>query len=81
MTWGSLDGPGFVSEQDAMWLDQVAALLAAADQDPGVEDQLWQRYRDDEDLHPGATVIQASSTSDHMQTVDLDRPTHVTDRR
>ena len=73
--WGRMGAPEeSVSEQDATWLDLLATLIAAADEDPEVDEQLWQRYRADEDLHPGATVIQASPLSDHVQTVDLERP-------
>lgn len=73
--WGRMGAPEeSVSEEDATWLDPVATMLAAADEDPGVEEELWQRYRIDEDPHPGATVIQASPLSDQTQTVSLNRP-------
>jgi transglutaminase superfamily protein len=56
---GELDAP--VSEEDAAWVDEVAALLLAADEgDLEAEHRLLARYRADDGLHPGPTIIQAS---------------------
>jgi hypothetical protein len=60
--WGRIGEPGSpVSDEDARWMDEVAALLLAADAgDLAAEDRLLARYRVDEGLHPGATVLQGS---------------------
>lgn len=60
--WGRMDAPGSpVSDEDARWLDGVAALLLDADGgDLVAERRLLDTYRADDGLHPGSTVIQAS---------------------
>ena len=60
--WGRIGEPGSpVSDEDARWIDEVAALLLAADAgDLAAEHRLLARYRVDEGLHPGATVLQGS---------------------
>src|SRR5918995_134569 len=60
--WGRIGAPGTpVSDDDARWLDGVAAPLLAADAgDLDAERWLLAAYRTDESLHPGSTVLQAS---------------------
>lgn len=60
--WGRIGEPGSpVSDEDARWLDGVAALLLAADAgDLEAESRLLAKYGADEGLHPGTTVLQAS---------------------
>ena len=60
--WGRIGEPGSpVSDEDARWLDDVAALLLAADAgDLDAEHHLLAKYRGDGGLHPGPTVLQAS---------------------
>jgi Transglutaminase-like superfamily len=60
--WGRIGEPGSpVSAEDAWWLDDVAALLLDADAgDLDAERQLLDRYRSDDGLHPGTTILQAS---------------------
>ena len=65
--WGRISGPGAeVTEEDAAWLDGVAALLLAADDgDLDAEARALLRYRSDAGLHPGPTVVQASPFGNH----------------
>lgn len=74
--WGRIGYPGEpVSDDDAAWLDAVAGLLIAADLGHlDAELELLRRYRLDDGLHPGATVIQASPFGDPLIEVNLDRP-------
>lgn len=54
--WGTMGGPGSES-QDAELIDEVAALLVAADVgDLNAERRLLELYRNDERLRPGDTV-------------------------
>jgi hypothetical protein len=73
--WGRIGEPGSpVTDQDARWLDDVAALLLAADAgDLDAEHRLRAMYRTDEGLHPGATVVQASPFGDDPIQVALER--------
>lgn len=73
--WGRIGYPGEpVSEAHAVWLDEIAGLLLAADRgDLVAEHELLRRYRTDEGLQPGATVIQASPYGDPPIEVNLDR--------
>jgi hypothetical protein len=61
-SWGRMAPPGSpVSDEDAWWLDGVAALLLDADAgDLDAERRLLDMYRADDGLHPGPTVLQAS---------------------
>lgn len=74
--WGRMGYPGApVSDEDASWIDQVAALLVRADAgDPIAEAGAFDRYRTDAGLHPGATVIQASPLGDDVQQADISHP-------
>lgn len=73
--WGRIGEPGSaVSDADADWLDQIARLLLAADEgDEEAERALLQRYRDDQGLHPGQAVTQASPFGDPPIQVVLER--------
>lgn len=74
--WGRMAEPGApVTEQDAAWTDEIAALLLAADTgDLESERQLLERYRADPDLHPGDVVVQASPRGEPPRQVSLARP-------
>jgi hypothetical protein len=74
-TWGRMGEPGSpVDESDAQWIDNIARLLLAADEgDESAERRLLQRYQDDDGLHPGTTVMQASPYGDPPIEVPLDR--------
>lgn len=73
--WGRIGIPGTpVTEEEAAWMDEVAALLLAADAgDLPAETQLLQRYRADPGLHPGLEVLQASPHGDGLVKVSLER--------
>lgn len=73
--WGRIGEPGEpVSDEDAAWIDGVADLLLRADRgDVAAERELFDRYRTDDGLHPGPTVIQASPYGDPPVEVDLDQ--------
>jgi hypothetical protein len=73
--WGRIGEPGSpVTDEDARWLDGVATLLLAADAgDLDAERRLLAKYRDDEGLHPGLTVLQASPFGGHPVRVALQR--------
>jgi hypothetical protein len=73
--WGRIGDPGQpVSVDDAMWLDDIANLLLAADTgDEDAERELLHRYRTDDGLHPGLTVMQASPFGDPLVVASLDR--------
>ena len=73
--WGRITGPGAeVTEEDAAWLDGVAALLLAADDgDLDAEAGALSRYRSDAGLHPGPTIVQASPFGDPPVDVTLAR--------
>ena len=69
---GELEEP--VSDADARWLDEIAALLLASDRgDAGAEEELLTCYRADPGLHPGETIIQASPYGDPPMEVRLER--------
>jgi hypothetical protein len=71
--WGRIGEPGSpVNDDDAAWLDEVAALLLAADDgDLTAEQRLLDRYRSDDGLHPGSTIMQASPFGDPPVPVSL----------
>ncbi|GAB2614477.1 transglutaminase-like domain-containing protein [Pseudactinotalea suaedae] len=71
--WGRIGVPGTpVTEEDAAWADEVAALLLASDAgDLDAEAALLERYRSDPGLHPGAEIVQASPRGDGLLTVSL----------
>ena len=71
--WGRITGPcAEVTEEDAAWLDGVAALLLAADDgDLDAEAGALSRYRADAGLHPGPTIVQASPFGDPPVDVTL----------
>lgn len=71
--WGRIGEPGEpVSDDDAVWLDEVAALVLAADDgDEALGRGLTSRYRRDPDLRPGPTVWQASPFGDPPVEIDL----------
>lgn len=73
--WGRIGIPGEpVSDDDARWIDEVATLLLAADDgDAAAEQKLFDRYRDDDGLHPGPVVIQASPYGHPPVEARLDR--------
>ncbi|MEM9561193.1 MAG: transglutaminase domain-containing protein [Actinomycetota bacterium] len=60
--WGRIGGPeNPLADEDADWLDPVAdALLLADAGDEVAERELFERYRADDGLRPGATVIKGS---------------------
>lgn len=60
--WGAIPPPGESPEEGLLvMLDEVAAQLVAADAgDMTVEGALYERYRRDSRLHPGAAVLQFS---------------------
>lgn len=74
-TWGRIGEPGSaVSDEDARWMDDVAALLLAADDgDLDAERRLGARYRADAGLRPGRTVLQASPFGADPVNVTLQR--------
>ncbi len=73
--WGRIGIPGEpASDTDARWLDEVVALLLAADGgDADAETKLLLQYGVDDGLHPGSTVVQASPYGDPPVTIPLDR--------
>lgn len=73
--WGRIGIPGTpVSDEDATWMDEIAALLLAADAgDLDAEATLLDRYRTDPGLHPGTEVVQASPHGGPPVTVPLHR--------
>jgi hypothetical protein len=73
-SWGRIGEPGQpVSDHDAAWLDTIADLLLASDQGADeAERELLQRYRNDEGLHPGPTVLQASPYGEPPVEAQLD---------
>jgi len=73
--WGRMGEPGTpVSEDDARWLDDVAALLLDSDDgDLHAERRLLAKYRSDDGLHPGPTIVQASPYGDDPFHVALQR--------
>lgn len=73
--WGRIGEPGSpVSDADARWLDEIARLLIDADEgNEHAEQTLLERYREDDGLHPGPTVIQASPYGDPPVEVRLAR--------
>jgi hypothetical protein len=73
--WGRIAGPGTpVSDADALWMDEIAALLLAADAgDLAAEARLLERYRSDDGLRPGAEIISVSPTTGAVARVSLER--------
>jgi hypothetical protein len=73
--WGRVGEPDrVVTEPDAAWLDEIADLLIAADRgDLDAEHTLLHRYRSDDGLHPGPSVVQASPYGDEPVEVCLQR--------
>lgn len=73
--WGRIGEPGEpVSDRDAAWIDRVAELLLASDQgDTASEQELFERYRADDGLHPGPVVIQASPYGDPPTEANIDQ--------
>lgn len=71
--WGRIGEPGEpVSDTDGAWLDPIAELLLAADTgDVEAELALLDRYRADDGLHPGDTIVQASPFGDPLIEVEL----------
>ena len=71
--WGRMGVPGEpVSESDAGWLDEVVELVLAADGgDVEAEKRLHDRYRLDEGLRPGSTVMRASPFGEELVEVRL----------
>ena len=71
--WGRIGEPGTpVSDEDAAWIDPIAALLLAADAgDLEAELELLRRYREDGGLHPGPTITRASPWGEELVEVDL----------
>jgi hypothetical protein len=55
--WGAMSMPTAAPDgDDVAVIDEVAALLVAADQDPAAERELADRYAADDRLHPGTHV-------------------------
>ena len=73
--WGRIGEPAEpVSDEDAAWIDGVAALLLAADRGDAVaEQELLAQYRTDDGLRPGPVITQASPYGDPLIEVDLAR--------
>ncbi len=74
--WGRIGAPGEpVSDTDAQWLDEIAELLLAADagSDGGgdAEGELLRRYRADDGLHPGRSIVRASPFGEDLIEVQL----------
>ncbi len=68
--WGAMGGPGSQG-QDLQLVDEIAALLLAADAgDEGAERELGQCYADDPRLHPGDQVESRTPLNEHFK-VDL----------
>src|SRR4051812_12803761 len=72
-SWGRIGTPGAsVSDEDATWMDEIAAMLLAADAgDVEVEQRLLERYRTDAGLRPGASVTQHSPFGDDSVEIQL----------
>jgi hypothetical protein len=73
--WGRVGEPDrTISEPDAAWLDKIGDLLIASDGgDLDAERTLLQRYRSDDGLRPGPSVLQASPYGDEPIEVSLQR--------
>lgn len=73
--WGRVGEPDrTIEEPDAAWLDEIVDLLIASDEgDLDAEHTLRQRYRSDDGLHPGPTVLQASPYGDEPIKIGLQR--------
>jgi hypothetical protein len=73
--WGRVGEPDrTISEPDAAWLDTIGDLLIASDGgDLDAERTLLQRYRSDDGLRPGPSVLQASPYGDEHIEVSLQR--------
>lgn len=72
--WGKIAAPGTpVSEADTVWMDEIAAMLLAADAgDLEAEASLLERYRSDDGLHPGSEILSASPVADGVVQVSFD---------
>lgn len=73
--WGRIGQPDrTIGELDAAWLDHVAELLIASDDgDLDAEQALLDRYRTDDGLRPGPSVVQASPYGHEPIRVSLQR--------
>jgi hypothetical protein len=73
--WGAIGEPDQpVAESEAAWLDRIAELLLAADRgDLDAEQALLEQYRNDDGLHPGPVILQASPYGEPTVEVRLDR--------
>ena len=71
--WGRMAEPGTPVDPDrAVWVDEIAALLLAADAgDLVAERRLLARYRAEEDLHPSDVIVQASPRGSEPRPVTL----------
>ncbi len=71
--WGRMGEPGDpVSNEDALWADDVARLLLASDQgDERAEQELFGLFQSDDGLLPGSTAVQASPYGDPPVAVQL----------
>ncbi len=71
--WGRIGEPArTIDETDAAWLDPIADLLIAADRgNLDAERSLLERYRNDDGLHPGPVIQQASPYGDEPIEVRL----------
>jgi hypothetical protein len=59
--WGAMLGERAVDDRDAAWMDELARLVVAADDGSrAASAELAARYLEDERLHPGERVLQAS---------------------
>ncbi len=69
--WGMCGGPGS-QDDDAAYVDELAALLVASDAgDQAAEQRLLDLYRRDDRLHPGPRVRSVSPTDGSEDWVDL----------
>ena len=72
--WGMCDGPGS-QDDDAAYVDELAALLVAADAgDEVAERRLLDLYRRDDRLHPGPRVRSVSPAIGSEAWVELSGP-------
>jgi hypothetical protein len=71
--WGAMTGDLSTAAEDNISLvDEVSALLVRADDgDLGAEQELLDRYRQDDRLHPGSTIHSISPTGPGFFEVDL----------
>jgi hypothetical protein len=76
-SWGAMVEDGADPLEDPALVDEVAALLVAADAgDKAAERELFRRYVDDPRLHPGSSVLRFSPLGEAPPVVEeLTRPT------